>query len=97
MHSCAVSCEFLHTQSTSFHLPRETKWHQTRITIFICRNQLQRPEIAEMFRNLQTEWKTLPGIKVGLWVFAFFSRPQSITPPFAAHWSDTEPRFGSES
>jgi len=50
-----------------------------------------------MFRNLQTEWKTLPGVKVGLWVFAFFSPPQSITPPFAAHWSDTEPRFGSES
>jgi hypothetical protein len=29
-----------------------------------------------------------------LFVFAFFT--PAITPPFAAHWSDTEPIFGSE-
>jgi hypothetical protein len=29
-----------------------------------------------------------------LFVFAFFT--PAITPPFAAHWSDTEPTFGSE-
>jgi hypothetical protein len=31
---------------------------------------------------------------VELFVFAFFT--PAVTPPFAAHWSDTEPRFGSE-
>jgi hypothetical protein len=31
---------------------------------------------------------------VWLFVFAFFT--PAITPPFAAHWSDTEPTFGSE-
>jgi hypothetical protein len=31
---------------------------------------------------------------VGLFVFAFFTH--ATTPPFAAHWSDTEPIFSSE-
>jgi hypothetical protein len=31
---------------------------------------------------------------VVLSVFAFFTH--AVTPPFAARWSDTEPRFGSE-
>jgi hypothetical protein len=34
------------------------------------------------------------GWNVWLFVFAFFT--PAITPPFAAHWSDTEPGFGSE-
>jgi hypothetical protein len=34
------------------------------------------------------------GQKVRLFVFAFFT--PAITPPFAAHWSDTEPIVGSE-
>jgi hypothetical protein len=34
------------------------------------------------------------GWKVRLFVFAFFT--PAITPPFAAHSSDTEPRFSSE-
>jgi hypothetical protein len=29
-----------------------------------------------------------------LFVFAVFT--PAITPPFATHWSDTEPKFGSE-
>jgi hypothetical protein len=32
----------------------------------------------------------------GLFVRAFFLSP-SVTQPFAAHWSDTEPAVGSES
>ena len=34
------------------------------------------------------------GLDVCVIFFAFFTH--AITPPFAAHWSDTGPRFGSE-
>jgi hypothetical protein len=49
-----------------------------------------------ILRRLRTERRRWPcrGQKVSVFVFAFFT--PAITPPFAAHWSDTEPTIGSE-
>ena len=46
-----------------------------------------------IFRRLRARICLL-GTLVRLFVFAFFT--PAVTPPFAAHWSDTGPRFGSE-
>jgi hypothetical protein len=51
------------------------------------------PSVA-IFRRLRTGLKTTIEVKVRLFVFALFT--PAITPSFAARWSDTAPKFGSE-